>query len=361
MPADTPHPEALRHRRPPAAAAVRALSFHAGYGCRRTGACCTSNWPVPVESDRVERIRAALGDGRLAAGGRDEALVGAADAGGRPTTWLGRASGRCVFFEHEHSSCRIHSGLGHDALPLACRQFPRITVRDPRGVSLTLSHYCPTAAAMLERDAPVAILVDPPGFPAGGEYDGLDASTAMPPLLRPDMLMDWDAWWTFERLAVELLVSRPAPDALGRLRMVIERLRCWTPAEGPLTGRVGAAFEAARRAGDVEPFAPDRAELGRRLQEVADAAPPALARGHAGILDAADVVTEPGVASRFLAAHAFGNWAIQLGQGLRTWLRSVEAAHAALDAGLGVRHADLWLRHLADTKRLADSWSRTED
>jgi hypothetical protein len=51
---------------------------------------------------------------------------------------------------------------------------------------------------------------------------------------------------------------------------------------------------------------------------------------------------------RFLAAHAFANWAIHLGSGLESWLVSIETANAFLQAGAGVRHADLVLRHLTD-------------
>ena len=54
------------------------------------------------------------------------------------------------------------------------------------------------------------------------------------------------------------------------------------------------------------------------------------------------------ITRRFLAAHAFANWAIHLGTGLESWLVSVETACAFLQAGAGVRHADLVLRHLTD-------------
>jgi hypothetical protein len=61
----------------------------------------------------------------------------------------------------------------------------------------------------------------------------------------------------------------------------------------------------------------------------------------------------------FLAAHAFANWTAHLGQGLRSWLRSVEAAYVLVNE-LGVRQTDLLLRHLADPNELARVWSRAE-
>jgi hypothetical protein len=65
-------------------------------------------------------------------------------------------------------------------------------------------------------------------------------------------------------------------------------------------------------------------------------------------------------ARRFLAAHAFASWTAHLGQGLRSWWRSIDAAWALLSYGLGVRQADLLLRHLADPVELARIWSRVE-
>jgi hypothetical protein len=108
------------------------------------------------------------------------------------------------------AAAEIHKTLGHDALPLACRQFPRVCVTDPRGVSVTLSHYCPTAAGLLANEsshASESILTNPARFPPQAEYVGLDAVHALPPLLRPGILMDWDSWWEIERLSVEVLLS----------------------------------------------------------------------------------------------------------------------------------------------------------
>jgi hypothetical protein len=52
--------------------------------------------------------------------------------------------------------------------------------------------------------------------------------------------------------------------------------------------------------------------------------------------------------NRFLAAHAFANWAVHGRAGISGWLRSIETAHALVAVGTGVREADLCLRHLAD-------------
>lgn len=258
------------------------------------------------------------------------------------------AGGRCVFYTGDATgSCAVQHALGHDALPLACRQFPRVTVLDPRGASVTLSHYCPTAAGLLKDDGPVAIEINGATFPPGGEYVGLDAQDALPPLLCRDVLMDWESWWALEAAAVGLLANgRGSPaESLARLASVVTDLQTWRPDGEPLIDRVrdaciraasshvvGTAFTPAMRDQEIARV------LGAMPEDVRPSGTPVIGTS----------VTSDDVARRFLAAHAFANWAIHLGDGLRAWLRSIETASLLLDAGLDVRTADLWLRHLAD-------------
>jgi Fe-S-cluster containining protein len=305
---------------------VRSLSLHARYQCAHRGACCTSSWPIPIEADRLERLRAAVANEQLrpAAGAAPFDSPGHAPAD--TPALLGIAEQQCVFYDSAAHRCQVHTALGHDALPLACRQFPRVVVTDPRGVSVVLSHYCPTAASLLGAGARVAIVDDAPAFPVGAEYIGLDARTSLPPLLRPEMLMDWESWWEFERLAVDVIgnARRPIGRVLMDLRAIVESIRTWSPAAGdPLIDRIRASFAA-----------------------------------HPGAT--MDLPPGEAVLRHFLAAHAFANWTAHLGQGLRTWLRSIEAAHDLIVAGRDVRQADLELRHLADPHELARTWSVVE-
>jgi Fe-S-cluster containining protein len=308
---------------------VRSLSFHARYRCAHSGACCTSSWPIPVEADRLERLRAAVVNGRLrTAAGRD-AFTAPDDAPAETPALLSVVNGQCAFYDAAAHRCHAHTALGHDALPLACRQFPRVVLHDPRGVSLVLSHYCPTAARLLDTHARVEIVENPDAFPPGGEYVGLDARTSLPPLLRPDMLMDWDSWWEFERLAVDFIgnATEPMTRVLIDLRAIIESIRTWSPDAGdPLIERVRSAFAAQGRR-ESFPLPHEKT---------------------------------PGVVRHFLAAHAFANWTSHLGQGLRTWLRSIEAAHDLIVSGRDVRQADLELRHLSDPHEMAAAWSAVE-
>ena len=333
--------------------ATRCLSFHAEYRCRHSGACCTSLWPIPVEADRLGTLRAALENGQLRTVDAGPALIELdVTEHGAPALVAAR-SGTCVFFDDRGGRlCRIHAALGHAALPLACRQFPRVSVTDPRGASVTLSHYCPTALSMLTGQAPVAI-TRASTFPADAEYVGLDATTSLPPLLRPGVLMDWDAWWEWERLAVLYLgqAMGPIDRTLSTLSAAVEDVRAWTPGDGDLTGRVRRAF--------ADPT-PARSRRGPRaaslVGEIVEAIPedirPASPTGHA--------VPGDDVLHRYVAAHAFANWTAHLGQGLRSWFRSLEGVVALVESGCGIRHADLLVRHLADPNHLAAAWSRAE-
>jgi hypothetical protein len=278
---------------------------------------------------------------------------------GAPPALVATARGACVFYRSgQVCRCGLQQALGHAALPLACRQFPRVSVVDPRGASITLSHYCPTAAALLDHTGPAAIVVNGPAFPADGEYVGLDARTSLPPLLRPGLLMDWDAWWEWEARSVNLIAAAPSTrQALDQLAGAVERTRTWTPGEGPLRNRVAAVFTALTSTPALRSPDPPAQVHDARVREVMDAIPADL-RPAAGSLTGHP--PRPEVRRNFLLAHAFANWTGYLGQGLRTWLRSLEAADALLDRGAGVRTADLLLRHLADPFALAGRWSQAE-
>ena len=251
-------------------------------------------------------------------------------------------------FRTPNHRCAVHEHLGHDALPLACRQFPRVSVHDPRGVSITLSHYCPTARALIQyvghdeydghgRD----IVINPPGFPPAGEYVGLDARDALPPLLRRDLLMDWEAWWRLEERAVATLLYRgaSADDALAMLRAVVARLGQWRPGGAPLLDAVEEAFEE----GDRAPAGTAATALVTRVLNTV----PAMYRSRAVWTERVD--TPDPATRRFLAAHAFANWQVHgLNGGLPAWLTSIEIARAFLSEGAGIQQADLVLRHLSD-------------
>jgi hypothetical protein len=260
---------------------MRILSFHASYACRHSGACCSAGWIDP------------------------------------------RPDGVCRHFEaRRDGGCTIQHAHGHDALPHACRQFPRVATLSPLGPSVALSAFCPTAASLLFGDDPFEIVT----IDDGRHLEGMDARGVMPPLLRDGMLMDWDAVARWETLAVRALSDhRDDVDAALAIIDHASNAVCaaWTPDRGPLGEALDKAFAAASLA---------RRQSGAKA-EIPDADNPAVAR--------------------FLASHAFACWPMYQGGGIRgalAWLKNARATleeecRARRNVHEAMRQADLRLRH----------------
>jgi hypothetical protein len=352
-------------------APVFCLNVHAAWRCRHSGACCSSGWAIPVEAPLHRKLRTAS-VGAFAAG------IEPRDDLPPPLTGMLRTrdDGSCVFFDRTSRLCDIHRLKGHDWLPASCQQFPRVSLLDPRGTFVTLSHYCPSAADLLfaDDDAPIEVVVNPAAFPGDAEYDGLDARDAFPPFLRPGVLMDWEtlaAWdrFTFDRLSRETV---SADAALRDLRRACDHLRAWTPSDGPLANRLQTLSEAEKTGSCLRRHTPARrdllAERSKTGQQGTTALLPASEEEEAFIRPLC----------RYLAAKFFGSWVWYQGAGLRTVIRSVEAALAEvrvqarqarqhgrmLDRSIlreSIRQADLRLVHLASREALAREWSAAED
>jgi Fe-S-cluster containining protein len=357
---------------------TRVLSLHADYACRRSGACCTAGWPIAVEPRVQLAVREAVARGALRPRLAEPFSPAAPDT---PPLLALDARGRCVFFqEGTPHACAIHGQLGHGWLPLACRQFPRVALLTPYGVSLTLSHYCPTAAALLFRDdRGLDVVEDPPAFPPGGEYDGLDARETLP-LLRPGVFLDWDAHRVWEEHAVATLGREDlTPEqALARLRRDADAACRWTPERGSLAGFLehlaaadedGAAVHEMAFADALAAWrlAASCVPAGAHVAPLSELALTAADAGH--VLPAWPAHGR--TVRRYLAAKAFASWCGVQGEGLHTavaFLQTalgvlrVEAARAcggagrALDApalSQALRAADLLLVHLAEPEALA--------
>lgn len=343
------------------------LNLHAGYRCRHSGACCTAGWTIPIEAPAFERVRVYLGDARSALNFRtgEELPEGAA------AMLRVRADGGCVFFESDNGRlCAIHRELGPDALPSACRQFPRVVVHDALGMRVSLSHFCPSAAALLQSRSQPAIVSAPPNVDLGGALDGLDARDALPPLLRPGMLMDLDAYAAWESRALDVLARGDvnAPRAIATIAAATRALDGW-----------GA--DDVARAFDRDPVLvdDDDADTDRQCVALAQSSVP---RGLVAPTVAHDVSSNrtssrvlddfDHVVRNYLAARLFGNWIAYHGLGLEAIveyvrvclavLRMEVARHSACWSGStpwqsvvepAVRSTDLLLVHLADAKELA--------
>jgi hypothetical protein len=243
--------------------------------------------------------------------------------------------------EHPSGGCTIQRAHGHDAIPRACQQFPRAVTQSPLGTSVTLSAFCPTAASLLFDEGPfhITILAD------AGPLEGLDARQVLPPLLRPGMLMDWEAVAAWEELAVAALSDHreDVDRALAIIEAASESVSAtWTPAAGSLSASLRRAFEdsAISSAAPLKDRRRDRS----------------LARPHPG--DAGDmpdsISTRANAPARYFAAHAFACWPMYDGRGIRgalDWLNRVRATLVeecrSRPLKEAMRQADLRLRHAA--------------
>lgn len=290
---------------------IRCLSIHAPYVCAHAGECCRAGWAIPVEEHLVSPLQVLgieIGSNRVVPS--------------RPT-------GECVLFEADAGRlCTIHRRGGPALLPSVCRHFPRVIVKDPRGTSVTLSHFCPTAAGLLFASAPLSIVEAPPPLSLGGSLEGLDATDVLPPLLSKDVLMDWNGYTAWEEAAIALFnADGVSPEqAVKTLVAVTERVSTWKPGREPLSSLVRREFS-----------------IGMDARRWRDERWGGFARP----------------VNAFLAAHAFASWAAYDAEGLRSVAGAVEAALRQLTEAIderraltnrtafidAIRSADLKLRH----------------
>jgi hypothetical protein len=244
--------------------------------------------------------------------------------------------GACVFHrprpipgDGDRGGCQIYPHR-----PAACAHFPFVCVIDARGVHVTLSHFCPTAAELLFGDrAPVRIVPGPAIGGDGAMPEGLDARESLPPADADGRrLLTWGEVARWEGDRIEAL-RRDTNDDLPSLSL----------------------FDDARAAVPVPwswPPAPDR------LSDLW------LNRAAAAWREFAPVV------HRYLAAKVVGSWALYLGRGLSDVERAVTLARTVLQVELvrlalsharpidrplfkeAVRQSDLLLMHYADRQAL---------
>ncbi len=309
------------------------LNCHLSYACRDSGMCCTAGWPIPVERARVTAIDDVIQRNVIPLRVQPWLVPDAAmpeDVAGMLA--LGN-NGHCVFFEAGKPGCAVH-----DVKPAACVHFPYVCLIDQRGVHVTLSHYCPTAASLLfEHSGDIAVVEGPLPVPEGHVLEGLDARESLPPAAEGGpatgpRLLSFDEFSAWEREAVSRAhIGTRQPTDLA----LFEHARGAVP---PPWGWPAARrdFEAAWSA-LVEPEWPRYEDALRR----------------------------------YAAAKVFASWAAYQGDGLAAVRRAVEIAGAVLrvecarrsaenqqplDRDLltqAIGQADLLLVHYADPERLA--------
>jgi Fe-S-cluster containining protein len=339
------------------------LNFHVPYRCRHSLVCCSSGWPIPIERDRAETVVRQIAAGQV----RPLVTPWLRPAAGAPDEMAGTLElddvGRCVFL---HARARVAKPVPpklasesdaklaaaevgactiHPHRPLSCAHFPYVCLIDQRGVHVTLSHYCPTAASLLfDHDGPIEIVEGPPPIPGLEIPEGLDARDSLPPRESAERLFAWDDFSRWEREQIARFQGSNVP---GFQRSGVPGF------QSSLT-----LFETARAAVPPPTTWP--------------AIPDDLKR-HWSALVAPAWQSFAAVIDRYLAAKLFASWAAYLGDGTQAILREVEIASAVLrveatrnclqaarplDAALlkdAIRQSDLLLMHYADRARLSRS------
>lgn len=356
---------------------IRVLALHAGYQCRHRGVCCTEAWAIPVEPVRhrqllkaieARQLRPSLPDGAYfePAGGIDP------DAG----VVVGRRGRDCVFFEPDRGClCAIHRDLGHAALPSACQHFPRVVVIDPRGITLTLSHVCPTASGLLFADVDrwSRIVGGGPVVIDGLDWTGLDARDALPPQVNASLLWDWDSITVFEERTLDLFARKTPERALFAIETAALELHATTC--GPLAERVHEAFVAAEASeGELDVDVAGLTALAERCGagsvESLAWSDRTLGQGARKRL-AALWQTHAVQVGRFLAAHGVASAVMCHAQDVRVWSAWLQTVYAVFKSALAreaerqgdgppraavvaaAGEADRLLVHRLDTARMA--------
>ncbi len=333
------------------------LNVHVGYACRDSGACCSAGWPIPIERDRASVVEQGIATGLVNPAAIPWLVPDASAPPEIAGTLALQPDGHCVWHQRIPSTAGICTSTPpaterrcaiHSMRPLSCAHFPYVCLIDARGVHVTLSHYCPTAASMLfDHHGPVEIVEGPPPIPQMALPEGLDARESLPPTRSEARLMSWDEFTAWERDAIASLF-RPAP-AFAKATEGRPDFRLPTP-----DSRL-ELFDLARAA--VPPplswpeAPPDFEQSWNRLVEPS--------------WNQFDTIV-----NRYLAAKLFASWAAYLGDGLPDVLRGVEQARAVLqveavrqcvranrvlDAALlkaAIRRSDLLLVHYADRQSL---------
>ena len=198
---------------------------------------------------------------------------------------------------------------------------------------VTLSHYCPTAAALLFEDpGPIAIVEGPSPVAGFAIPEGLDARESLPPLESPNRLMTWEAFSDWERAEVG---KEPTHSSLADAAALFEYARVAVPA----------------------PWA--------------WASVPTDLERHWAALVAPAWASLAGVVQRYRAAKVFASWSAHDEDGVAAVLRVAAIADAVLrvetvrqcvtagrvlDADLlkqAIRQSDLLIVHYADARVLS--------
>lgn len=124
---------------------VRLPAVLADYACGRTMVCCRAPLRADLLPDEDRRVAAELAIRAPHLAARwPGALV---DRG--ELKLMRQPGGQCVLLDAPERACSLHRDAGLDAMPHACRNYPRLVAQTPAGLEAALQLSCPTAAGMV--------------------------------------------------------------------------------------------------------------------------------------------------------------------------------------------------------------------
>lgn len=362
-----------RDTAPPPGASIRTLTGLAAYRCGHSGSCCRAGWPIPVEPAPLRLLQRADADGLLSPTTRpwlNDGILGHTQDNGCIFHTPGGVSGGCM----------VETRLGTEALPISCRQFPRLLLVDPHGWHQSLSAWCGTTARLLAGS-------DEPGPTAPAEIDmflsfdhiptdprvhleALDARETWPPLLRPGVLAGLEAYQRWEQRAIADWL-RPAAHgrlacavALAQLLRWTDLIREWRPVDGNLFSRVGRPWSPTRWSQPADPR--PAVERLRLVEAELMGLVPEQWRARQWPYGLTDAVYEGVPLSRgraeaalakYLATRLAASWVAYQGRGLRSVLASLVSSLALVALALhdtATEEGPLTLGHMRSAIRASD-------
>ncbi|MEW5766732.1 MAG: flagellin lysine-N-methylase [bacterium] len=173
--------------------------------CQCCGDCCRLG-AIPLDENSLARLKARLEGNPLIPYPPFTTLE---DERGKEVQVLNRVEGHCVFLD-QNNLCLIHKGLGPEAKPRICQEFPRGAVFTPKGVFLTVSFACPAVLNYLKDKAPLRMgKTEEPNF-------SLPKDTSLS--LMESFSFSWEEYLRLESSLLDILI-RPEYSFEERLVM----------------------------------------------------------------------------------------------------------------------------------------------
>lgn len=170
------------------------------YDCSLCGQCCKT-WIVTVDSDTSRKLKRTWFYRKLKKKYPGLEIIGKDPSG--KTGVIAKIDNECIMLED--NLCQIHSNLGSQSKPFACRMFPFIFRETPLGVHVGVSYHCPRVrqneGIPLKEHAPeILALVKTGHFEKPSETLQLTSNLAV----------DWDGYFFIEDFINNCIINSGA-------------------------------------------------------------------------------------------------------------------------------------------------------